>query len=87
VESKAKKSKQYAYPAKNAGKDIIFCEMKRECVCANGGVIVRVINDNPLYINFYRTQSRAKSIVAILYGSYSEAKVDWPGLKWAWYLN
>lgn len=37
VESKAKKSKQYAYPAKDAGKDIIFCEMKRECVCANGG--------------------------------------------------
>lgn len=43
MESKAKKSKQYAYPAKDAGKDIIFCEMKRECVCANGGVIVRVI--------------------------------------------
>jgi len=74
-----KKSKQYAHPAKDAGKDIVI-------VCERG-VIVRVINDNPLYINFYRTQSRAKSIDAILYGSDLGAKVEWPGLKRAWSLN
>lgn len=40
--------------------------------------IVRVINDNPLYINFYRTQSRAKSTVATLYGSAVRTK-SWVG--------
>lgn len=64
-----KKSKQYAYPAKDTSKDTVW---------RGRWVIVRVINDNPLYINFYRTQSRAKSTVATLYGSALWAK-SWVG--------
>lgn len=72
--SEEKQSKQYAYSAKDAGKDILVSRVYMH----GRGVIVRVINDNPLYINFYRTQSRAKSIVGIFYGPDSGRKLSGP---------